>query len=404
MSNYLTTIIGLGNLIFNSMNPIFTYINLQPMYKIKINEIPDSWQFSKKRLDQAIAWVINQQKLQKNGGITSRLAFRFGRLKIEGAYPEVTGYLIPTLFDYARLSHDRQAYQAAIKASDFELTLQNKNGSFPGGVVGRLTAPSVFNSGQIIHGLLRTYRETKESKYLASALKACDWIVSVQENDGSWAKNNYLGMKRVYDSKVSGALLDAHLLRPTKKYLESAQKNLDFVLSFQQENGWFANADNSYQDNWRPLTHTLGYTIEGLLTCWQIIKRDDLLLAAQKSARGLLHKFEQSHRPLAGRFDSEWHPASESTCVTGDAQLALCWFKLYEITKDFRFFNAAVKMNDFLKTIQFKSQFKIIDGGLPGSFPFGGEYNPYRINSWGVKYFADSLMAEIQIKKNLLKK
>ena len=170
-----------------------------------------------------------------------------------------------------------------------------------------------------------------------------------------------------------------------------------------RENGWFLNADNSYQKNDLPLTHTIGYTVQGLIECSQLIADKRLLLAAQKSLDALLHQFERRKTLLAARFNSLWRPAAKSSCLVGDAQISIAWLMLYEIFGDPRYLNAALKMLDLLKSIQIKSSIKHLDGALMSSFPFWGEYHPYTINSWGTKYFADALMLEIKT-KNILER
>ena len=36
-----------------------------------------------------------------------------------------------------------------------------------------------------------------------------------------------------------------------------------------------------------------------------------------------------------------------------------------------------------------------IYGGLPGSYPIGGDYCSYAISNWGVKFFADALLQRV---------
>ena len=37
-------------------------------------------------------------------------------------------------------------------------------------------------------------------------------------------------------------------------------------------------------------------------------------------------------------------------------------------------------------------------GAIPGSFPLWGKYEPFAFPNWATKYFADSLMLEINCK------
>ena len=376
-------------------NPVFQALFWYSMKGFdQMPPAPEKVQSAKKHLTQAIDWLLYQQKIQPDHGVASRVGFGYGRVKPETSYPEVTGYIITTLCDYYELFKDEKVLQAARLAADFELPLQHADGSFPGSVVGRSSGPSVFNSAQIINGLVRIYETTRDKKYLESASRAADWIASVQDDDGSWTTWNYMKMKRVYDSKVDQSLLDVDRVLKTDKYRRIVKKNFDFINTQQQENGWFNNCDNSKDKNATPLTHTIGYTIEGLVSCYLMTGDKQSLEICRRAADVLLDKFEKAPRLFPGRFDKNWQPASKSSCMTGNAQISMCWFKLYKVTKDKRYLDAARQMNTCLKTAQIVSKYAMINGAVPSSYPFWGEYNAFTINSWGVKYFADALILE----------
>jgi len=384
------------------LNPIYRNMAFKSLSTRKNNEVQYSIKATKIFINKAVGWILRQQDIQGDSGITSWIRFRFGK-RIRGAsYPEVTGYIIPTLFNYAKVFKDEEVFKAALNAADFELNVQHKIGYFNAGPVGFVPDPCVFDSAQIITGLVRAYKETGESKYIESAIKACRWICSVQEEDGSWGRFNYLNMKRTYDTKVCEALLEAQSAIDTNDFTDSINSNLDYCLINQKENGWFYNCDNSFERNNAPLTHTIGYTIQGFLACYSMMNRSDLLLASKKSLMVLMHKFELLKKPLAGRYYSNWKPAVKSSCITGNAQLSICWMELYKIIDDTRYLNAAFKMNDWLKKMQYQSKYEEIDGGLPGSYPLWGDYCPNAINSWGIKYFIDALLMELELKEKIM--
>src|SRR5262245_21406929 len=72
------------------------------------------------------------------------------------AYPETTGYIVPTLWRAADLFDEPEYATAAIELVEWLLTLQSPDGWFPGGVWhGTASAsPSIFNTGQIVFGLV----------------------------------------------------------------------------------------------------------------------------------------------------------------------------------------------------------------------------------------------------------
>ena len=165
----------------------------------------------------------------------------------------------------------------------------------------------------------------------------------------------------------------------------------------QQDNGWFNNCDNSYEKDFAPLMHTIAYTIHGLLECYKLTQRNDLLVMAKKPSDVLLDKFATG--PLSGRYYATWEPAVASTCITGDAQMSLCWMELFRITGERKYLTGAEKMNAFLTSIQYQSKFREIDGAVPSSCPVGGDYFPYGITELDGKIFHRCLNRRVQDQK-----
>ena len=358
---------------------------------------------TKQHIDSAIKFLLKKQEGQSDNGIPATVYFRLGQEFIDGSYPEVNGYIIPTLLDYSKKFSSKKSFHAAIKLADFVSTQQDKyHGYFLGGSVGAYTGPSVFNTAQIVHGLVRVYRETDNENYLRVLEKASDWIVSVQQSDGSWSEHNYRGLGRVYDSKVAQALWEAHVVTGNPEYCNSAKRNLDFVVKNQLKNGWFKNCDNTTYRNFEPLTHLIGYTVQGLIECYKMSKEKKYYFSAKKTLHKLLHWFEVNKRPINGRFNSKWQPTVKSCCVTGLAQISICWLEIFKLTDDYRYLNAALKANDVLKGLQIVSKDKSINGSLPASSPAWGDYGTYKINTWGVKYALDAWILEYKIKEKIL--
>ena len=103
---------------------------------------------------------------------------------------------------------------------------------------------------------------------------------------------------------------------------------------------------------------------------------------------------------LAGRFDSDWNDAAKWSCLTGDAQTAIVWLRLYEATKDPRYLRSAERMNRYLSSTQdLDADDPGIRGGIKGSQPIWGEYGAYEYLNWAAKFFADALMLEIRAKE-----
>jgi hypothetical protein len=336
--------------------------------------------------DAALRWICRSQDRVGSGGV--------GDYTFHGwtpGYMEVTGYIIPTFWDYGRLLGRGDLGQRAIRMADWELERQLADGGVESLYEGEGEAPVVFNTAQVIRGLTRTYEETREARYLDAAVRAADWIVANQESDGSWTKANYLGMKRTYDAYAAAALAQLAAVTSEDRYARSAIANGEFVLRHQRENGWFDLCDNTPNGNATPSTHTLCYTVDGLLEIGSILDEQDFVSAAERAASALMEAVDSSGR-LPGRFDRDWHPAASYVVATGSAQLGVILMKLFARTGAKRQLETALSLLDFLAFVQ---RLNGVDenraGGLPGSFPIWGRYVPLKHPSWATKFYLDHL-------------
>ena len=107
-------------------------------------------------------------------------------------------------------------------------------------------------------------------------------------------------------------------------------------------------------------------------------------------------------RYLSARFDNRWKSQADYSCLTGDAQIAQVWLRLYQNNGDARFLNAAMKLIDQLKLTQsLDSANPDIRGGIAGSYPIWGGYKPFAYPNWPAKFFADAVMLQEDLLSNL---
>jgi hypothetical protein len=348
-----------------------------------------------------IRWLLGAQRA--DGGIAAYYSLLKGYSE---SYPEVTGYIIPTLFDYSHsdFAHSNRAESASLaaeRAIQWLLSLQMPSGAFPGGLYGSDAQPSVFNTGQILHGLVRAWGETHRSDVQDAAIAAGDWLVKMQQADGSWSgPGAYQGTAHTYYSMVSWAL--AALAdqsaddRYDDRYGLAAERNCDWVLSHVRPSGWI---DGINLQGHPSYLHFIAYVLQGVLECAILRRRSDAIQATAKSAWVLLRKFE-TRKYLPGAFEVDFKGARKFTCVTGNAQMSCVWLRLFEVTNDLRYLNAALKMNEMLKQLLPRNGPRGIVGGVSGSYPVWGAYQPLRYISWGCKFFADALMLEQRLTRS----
>src|SRR5205807_4755030 len=102
---------------------------------------PRSVEPGRRHADAAIAWIKRAQDAAGNGGVAwgyrARRRVRFDESTgWVDAYPETTGYIIPTMFRYGDLTGDQDAIDRARRMLEWELSIQLPDGGFQGGVYG----------------------------------------------------------------------------------------------------------------------------------------------------------------------------------------------------------------------------------------------------------------------------
>jgi hypothetical protein len=307
------------------------------------------------------------------------------------SYPEVTGYFVPTLYDFAHSEQDSSARGAAERATTWLRSLQMPRGAFPAGLHGSDPQPSVFNTGQILQGLVRAHAETADAEVLRAATSAGDWLISVQQDNGSWSGGGaYQGVAHTYYCMVSWALCQLAARSGIPRYAAAADKNIDWVLKHCYPSGWI---DGINLQGHPTYLHFIAYVIQGVLECGVLRQRDDAIGAAAASAWVLLRKFE-SQKFLHGTYEQEFRPGQRFSCLTGNAQMSCVWLRLFEVTGDLRYLNAALKINEMLKQSLPVRGAAGVAGGLAGSDPIWSAYQPFRYISWGAKFLTDALMLE----------
>ena len=270
-------------------------------------------------------------------------------------YPECTGYYIPTLLKY----RDRQR---AVNFGNYLITIQNEDGSWnePSG-----KTPYTFDTAQILKGLVALIESDldENDKYKTALIKGCDYILSMQREDGSIATQDYSWWKLPYGKQVPEAI-HVYCLEPLKKtaqiygiekYETCVKKALNYYLA--QED----------LTDFKTLSHFNAYIIEGLIDMGEI-KR------AQR-AMDLI----SLHQRLDGSVSA--YSMVDFVCSTGLLQYAICWYKLGEIEK-------ADKAFDYVCRLQNKS------GGWFGSYTVARDNANYFPNGeidWAVKYFLDAI-------------
>ena len=297
------------------------------------------WQRPKKTsYERAMEWF--KEHMVPNQGIIVHT-------KQQVPYPEVTGYFIPTLYDWGEK-------ELARTCTRWLLSIQMPDGAFPApdGV------PYTFDTGQIMRGLCAALEDVEGAE---SALrKAGDWILTQVDAYGQLKTPSTEQWTDIANdlihTYVVPPLAEAGKRLGVKEYEEAAKFILDYYK--QQEELVPFNR----------LSHFHAYTMEALCEMGELdLAREGMAQVAQCQKRD-------------GRIPA--YPAVEWICSTGMAQYAIVWYTLGEKERADR----AIR---YLEKIQNPS------GGFYGSYGKGAKYISGAEISWGVKYFLDAWKLKI---------
>lgn len=333
-----------------------------------------------------------------DGGICGRYHLHKGWTS---SYPETTGYIVPTFLALAEELGDEDYVSRAERAIDFLLGLQLENGAFPGGEVAENTSePSPFNTAQIVNGLVAWHGATGCSKTLDAAVRAGNWLTDVQDADGAWRQHYYKGLATTYSAHLSCWLAELGQHVGEQKFIDSASRHLEWVLGHRDPStGWIdlCGFTTEQHEERVAVTHTIAYTLDGILRIGEITGNDEGMAAVRQAADGILRRLELSRR-LPGFLDHRWKQSHAPACLTGNAQMALIWFRLYEVYGDIRYVNAALKAIDCVKEAQpMDNPNPGIRGGIPGSDPIWGDYIKTAVPNWAAKFYCDALIRKRQV-------
>lgn len=347
--------------------------------------VPDAVQWAL-HVEAGLSWL--RRSIQATGGRGS--AHHYSPcLGWAPAYPETSGYLIETLLDYATLTGAPSLRTLAFQCAKWLIEIQLPEGAFTGGTVAH-RKPSVFNTAQILFGLARAQAEAgADVLHLQHAgQRALHWLLEQLESDGSWQKAAYRpGFVPSYYTRAVWGVLKAAAVFGEPEAAAPMRQALHYYAARILPNG--AVRDWGFESGKPAFTHTIAYTLEGFLESALLLGESEILKQTLHSAAQLWALRTQRGR-TAGRYDTGWRGDHTFRCLTGNAQLSVLYYRLWEIYREPWLKTASLTfLHETLPYQRFGGP--NIHGGLPGSAPFWGAYMRFRYPNWSCKFLLDAL-------------
>jgi len=350
-------------------------------------------------VDAALDWILRAQLATNDGGVAQSydLLNRVWRT----SYPETTGYIVCTLIRAATAGYGRDGalVAASRRMGDWLISTQMENGAFYGGNVGWSDKkPAVFNTGQILKGLTDLVSSGLDENSLVrdSAKRAADWMVEIQDSDGAWRKglsNLTSAPLHAYNIRAAWALARYGFKLNEERAVDAATRNARWLCAQQRNDGWFDHMAFNAGD--APLTHTIAYTIQGLMEIGALLGEEEFLVRSRAAARPVFATRNQETGSIPGQFGEGWRPVGEWTSNTGNAQMAIIGHRLDAVLGGSEFTAYANDATAFCKRLQeFDAKDPGRKGAVRGSFPGHLGYGRYWYMNWTQKFFLDALLCE----------
>jgi rhamnogalacturonyl hydrolase YesR len=336
--------------------------------------------------DLAVNWLLTAHAVGSDGGVPA--FYDLLRDVWMPSYPETTGYVVPTLLKHAKNHGREDVRRVGLEMAEYLLQAQTPAGGICGWTAD--SPPYVFDTGQVLFGWLAALQETGHERYRDALVRSADWLVTHQEPGGYWLQYQYGGHVKVWDVRVAWPLLVVGRALDQPTYRAAGRRCLDWALTHQENDGWFRH--NSLKPGRPAVTHTIAYTVEGFLESGLLCGDERYVQAARRAANALLTRQHPDGR-LSAYWSPGWLPLGRSSCLTGNAQMALCWLRLHWYTGDERYMEAGQRALAFVASTQcLDSQWPPVRGAIAGSWPVWGPYLRWCYPNWATKFFLDALL------------
>lgn len=335
-----------------------------------------------KSIRRAADFLLRASGQTNHQGLPHAYRFLYPMQPWSVAYPEVTGYTVPTFFQLKNYFSDDTFADCALSHTDWLCQIQHPEGWFYSGIRPD-GPPSLFNTAMIVMGLTASFKYTNSPMYREAAIKAANWIIAHQDNNGGFSKFAYSkGFQPAYYTRVGWAIQFAHRTFQVNDAWERSAEALMKNLSSDFENRHIKNV--GFHPLQPAFLHTIAYAIRGALE-WE-----DLTVQSDFFNLSILEKLTEEFkisRKWPGRIWPNNKPDYSFRCLTGEAQILIALMKSRKVYLSQEEMKVAI--NSLIDSQSTKRKTK---GALSGSKPIYGPYMRFKYPAWATKFLIDALL------------
>jgi hypothetical protein len=197
-----------------------------------------------------------------------------------------------------------------------------------------------------------------------------------------------------YNSMVSWGLAELGAVLGDASFSQAAQTSARHYASLVDERRWLCRSGFSDADSAFPLTHTLGYSIQGFIETGRLTGNVELVRRGRELLDAARPVIDGATGFLPGRVRPGWAGGAPWACLTGSAQFACCLLRLKSMGQgDAGDVDLASKLVDFVVATQLPASYGRPDlaYGVRGSYPFSPRgYEPVSMPNWAAKFLLDA--------------
>lgn len=347
-------------------------------------------------LHGTLRWLSRAQDATPDDGVSYGYGLSDGWTV---SYPETTGYILQSFVAYHDLFGSDDVWNRTRRMAGWEVDVQMPSGATPGRYGTSRPVPVAFNTGQVLLGWAEYLRRENDARVRDAAARAGRWLVACMKDtdyfaDGVSAEAEHGDLS--YNAMVSWGLAELGLVLDDDAIVAAAQRSARHYAGLVDDRRWpyragFSNADSAY-----PLTHNLGYTIQGLLETGRVVDDPGLCDVAKGMLDAARPLIDLRSGFLPGRIRPGWQNGASWVCLTGSAQFACSYLRLVAMKRGEPDYAArAGRLVDYVVATQVSERHASPDiaYGVRGSHPFRfGAYQPATLLNWAAKFLLDALL------------